>query len=113
AALALGERLIKECSNLLVEAFLRHRIICLWIFRDFACHRSVFRFPFVAATVENFDFLVTKQAKRPKRVTSPPVRLVPVKNAGRLWCDAVPAAESRKFLRRNVIADHRVRSEAR
>src|SRR4030095_15335507 len=57
---ALGKRLVEERANLLVEAFLRHRIICPWIFWNFSCHWTLFGLPFVATAVENFHFLVSE-----------------------------------------------------
>ena len=96
---ALRERFIGKRANLLVEAFLRHRIICRRIFRHVARHRPAFRFPFVAAAIENFHFLVSEQPKRPKRITRPPVRLVAVENAGGVGRDAVAAAKLGKFFR--------------
>ena len=106
--LALCQRFIKKRANLLVEAFLRHRIICLCILRHFTCHRPLLGLPFVAAAVENFHFLVAKQAECPERVTPPPIRFVAVKNAGRLRRDSVTTAKLRKFFWRNVIANHRI-----
>jgi hypothetical protein len=49
---------------------------------------------------------MSKQPERPKRVAGPPVRLVTVKNTGRVGRDAVAAAQLREFFRLDVIADH-------
>src|SRR5207247_8862879 len=100
-ALTLGQRFIEKRANLFVEACVWHRIISLGIFRNLPCHWTAFRFPFVASAIENFNLLVTEQPERPKRVTRPPVCLVAVENAGRVWGDAVATAKLRKFLRRN------------
>src|SRR5438874_2951922 len=98
-ALALRQRFVEKCANLLVESFLRHWIICLFIFRDFARHGTAFSFPFVAATIENFRLLVSEQPERPESVASPPVSLITIKNARRLWRDAVTTAKLREFFR--------------
>src|ERR1043166_5064363 len=99
ATLTLGQRFIEKCADLLVEAFLRHWIICLRVFWNLTRHRAAFRFPFVATAIEDFHFLMTKQSERPECVTSPPVRLVAVENASGVRGNAMPAAKTRKFLR--------------
>ena len=107
-ALALRQRFIGESADLLVEALLRHRIVRARIFRHFARHRAAFGFPFVAAAIEDFHFLVSEKPKGPERIAGPPVGFVAVKNAGRLRRDAVAAAELGEFFRRDVVANHRV-----
>src|SRR5262249_40641032 len=99
ASVALSERFIEECANLLVEAFLRHRITGLCVFWNLTRHRAAFRLPFVASAVENFHFLVAKQLERPKRVAGPPVRFIAVEDTGRIWRNAVTAAKPREFFR--------------
>src|SRR5438094_7122551 len=94
-----------EGANLFVESFLRHRIICARILRNFARHGTAFGFPFIAPAIKDFNLFVTKQAKRPERVASPPVGLVTVKNTRRIRCYSVPAAKTRKFFRENIIAN--------
>src|SRR5207249_6789340 len=44
AAFALRQRVIEESTNLFVESFLRHRIICLCILGNFARHGAAFGF---------------------------------------------------------------------
>src|SRR5207344_2692279 len=61
----LRQRFIEECTDLLIEPFLWHRITCLRVFWNLARHRTAFRFPFVTTAVENFHFLMTKQPERP------------------------------------------------
>src|SRR5436309_15522638 len=87
--LALRERFIGKGPNLFVEAFFRHWIIRLRIFWNISGHWSLFRFPFVAATVQNFHFFMPEQPEGPERVACPPVRLVPVNNERRFRSDGV------------------------
>src|SRR4029077_10468381 len=108
SALTLRQRFVEKSANFLVESLLRHRIICLRIFWDFARHRTVFRFPFVAAAIQDFYLLVSEEAKRPQGVASPPVRFIPVKNTSRIWRDSVPPAKLGESFRRNVVADQGV-----
>ena len=108
AGLALRERFIGKGPNLLVEAFLRHRVIRLRIFWNISGHWPLFCFPFVAAAVQDFHFFMSEQPERPERVACPPIRLITIKNAGRFGRDAVLAAELGEFFRRDIIADHRV-----
>src|SRR5262249_53347960 len=105
AALALQQSFIEKRANLLVEPFLRHRIICLRIFGNFACHRTAFGFPFVTSAIEDFNLVVTEKTKRPESVTGPPIRLIAVKNTNRLRRYSVAAAKALKFFWRNVIAN--------
>src|SRR5206468_10584647 len=56
----------------------------------------------------DFNLFVTKQAKRPERVASPPVGLVAVKNTSGIRRDSVPTAKARKFFWENIIANQRV-----
>src|SRR5258708_29059522 len=92
-ALALPERFFEKRANLFVEALLRHRIICARIGRSFPRHWTVFCLPFVPSAVQNFHFVVSEQAKRPERVTGPPVRFVAIENASCLWRDASLASQ--------------------
>src|SRR5947208_11352718 len=48
---------------------------------------------------------MSEQPECPKRVARPPIGLVPIKNAGGIGRDAVPATKSREFFRRNIIAN--------
>src|SRR5438094_9738029 len=68
AALALSECFIEKCADLLIEPLLRHRIVCLRIFRDLARHWPLFCFPLVAAAVQNFHLLVPEQSESPESV---------------------------------------------
>src|SRR5207249_11921925 len=75
---------------------------------NFARHGAAFGFPFVPTAIENFHLLMSKQPESPECVAGPPVGLITIKNAGRVWRDPVTTAKLRKFLRRDIITDHRV-----
>src|SRR5438876_10338790 len=98
AAFALRQRFIEESTNLFVESFLRHRIICLWILGNFARHGAAFGFPFVPTAIENFQLLMSKHPESPECVAGPPVGFITIKNAGCVWRDLVMTATLRKFL---------------
>src|SRR4030095_7490610 len=71
--LALRQRLIRESSYLLVVASRWYRIICARILRNLTRHLAPFRFPLVAAAVENFHLVVSEQSERPQCVAGPPI----------------------------------------
>src|SRR3954447_5487513 len=93
ARFTLGERFVGKGADFLVEALIRHRVMSRGELWDFPGHWASVRFPFVAATVEDLYLFMAKQTECPERVAGPPVRLVAVKNAGRVGRDAVAAAQ--------------------
>ena len=108
ARLTLGQSFVGKGPDLLVETLLRDRVLAAGRFGNFARHRTLLRFPFVPATVQDFDFFVSKQTEGPKGITSPPVGLVAVENTGGIARNSISAAEIGEFIGRNVIAHHRV-----
>ena len=82
-------------------------MLCAHI-RHFARHFAAVGFPFVAAAVQDLHISVSEQPEGPERVAGPPVRFVAVENTGRFGRNAVATAKFGEFVRRDVVADHRI-----